>query len=88
MDGKQKTKDDKPSTNILPESNDVTSPDIWKVRATVAEIYCTKEDAREIKKDVHKRIDDIWRVVVPLVVAILGLIGVIFYLIMTRMTVK
>lgn len=84
MDEKQKPKDNKPGTNVLPKSSDITSADIWKVRATVAEIYCTKDDAREIKKDINERINDIWKFVVPIIVVILGLIGTIFYLIMTR----
>jgi len=84
MDENQNTKDTKPTANILPESRDVTSTDMWKVRASVAEIYCTKDDAREIKKDINERIKDIWKVVVPLLVAILGLIGTIFYLILTQ----
>lgn len=55
-----------------------------EMRADVAEKYCTKEDAREIKKDVDTRIDDIrgtiWHIVIPLIIALLGLIGVIVWL--------
>ncbi len=86
MNEKQKTKDNKPSINALTESTDVTSADIWKVRANVAEIYCTKDDAREIKKGISERINDIWKVVIPLLVAILGLIGTLFYLVLTRIS--
>ena len=58
---------------------------VSELRATVAEKYCTKDDMRDVKQDVNTRIDDVWKairgILIPLVVALLGLIGVIMYLI-------
>lgn len=62
-----------------------TPPDIYvnavlsDLRANVAERYCTKDDARDIKTDVNNRLNDIWKVIlgviVPVVLALLALIG-------------
>jgi len=47
---------------------------VAEFRATVAEKYCTKEDADRIKEDLHKRIDDVRdtrrSIVVPFMVAL------------------
>ncbi len=57
-------------------------PSMWEIRATISERYCTKEESREVKKDVDRRISDIWKViigiVVPIVIAIVGLTIAIF----------